>query len=369
MPRKRKRRMKLQNGFGSIKYLGAGRRNPYAVYPPVTEWTPKGPVTPPALGYVETWEDGYQLLTAYNMEKQGKIKVNRNVYIDRSPTFAEVYEQYYADKYNNPTRKKKYSDSAKKSTRAAFGNCSALHDMKMGQIKYDDLQKVVNECPLKHASLELIVTLFHQMYKYALKHEIIDKNPSEYVYIGKEDDDENGEPFSENELAVLWENKDDTVCEMLLIMCYSGYRIKAYTDIEINLEEKYFKGGVKTKYSKERSVPIHSGICNLVDKRCQRPEYKENNLLLCSPVRFRILMHEKLEELGIAYAGGKKHTPHDCRHTFSWLCEHYKVNENDRKRMLGHSFGNDITNATYGHRTVEELREEIEKIKIPYSMD
>ena len=33
--------------------------------------------------------------------------------------------------------------------------------------------------------------------------------------------------------------------------------------------------------------------------------------------------------------------------------------------MLGHSFGNDITNAVYGHRTLDELRTEIEKIQIP----
>ena len=78
------------------------------------------------------------------------------------------------------------------------------------------------------------------------------------------------------------------------------------------------------------------------------------------------LMYEKLAELNIAYtADGKKHTPHDCRHTFSALCEQYNVNENDRKRMMGHSFGNDITNAKYGHRTVEQLRKEIEKIKMP----
>lgn len=32
--------------------------------------------------------------------------------------------------------------------------------------------------------------------------------------------------------------------------------------------------------------------------------------------------------------------------------------------MMGHSFGNDITNGVYGHRTPEELRAEIEKIKI-----
>lgn len=72
-------------------------------------------------------------------------------------------------------------------------------------------------------------------------------------------------------------------------------------------------------------------------------------------------MSNKLSELGI-----EKHTPHDCRHTFSALCEKYGVNENDRKRMMGHSFGNDITNAKYGHRTVDDLRGEIEKIKVCY---
>ena len=50
---------------------------------------------------------------------------------------------------------------------------------------------------------------------------------------------------------------------------------------------------------------------------------------------------------------------------YSRLCESYGVREADRKRMMGHSFGNDITNGVYGHRTLEELRTEIEKIKEP----
>ena len=45
------------------------------------------------------------------------------------------------------------------------------------------------------------------------------------------------------------------------------------------------------------------------------------------------------------------------------MCESYGIREADRKRMLGHSFGNDITNGVYGHRTMEQLRAEIEKIK------
>lgn len=43
-------------------------------------------------------------------------------------------------------------------------------------------------------------------------------------------------------------------------MCYSGFRIKAFTNIEVNLELRYFKGGVKTKSGKNRIVPRYSEI-------------------------------------------------------------------------------------------------------------
>lgn len=351
---KHRKRMKLPNNFGSIKYLGKGRRKPYGVYPPVTEYGLRGPITPKALAYAETWEEGYEILTAYNMEKAGKIAVKRGVFIDRTPTFSEVYERYFHEKYYNSP--KKLSKASMGSTKAAYKNCAALHDTQFGQLKYEDLQEVLNNCHLKHASLELIISLLHQMYKYALKYEIVDKDYSAFLYLPKEEDDEAGVPFSDSDLRILWENQGDPVAEMILIMCYSGFRIKAYTDIEIDLENRCFTGGVKTKTSKHRIVPVHSSICSLVTNRFDG----SNNLLLCSTGVFRNKMYATLERLGI-----DKHTPHDCRHTFSMLCERYGVSENDRKRMLGHSFGNDITNAKYGHRSLEELRAEIEKIQAP----
>lgn len=351
---KRKKHMKLPNGFGSIKYLGAGRRNPYAVYPSVQEWTPTSPVTPKALGYCETWEDAYELLTTFNLEKQGKIKVSRNIYIDRSPTFQEVFERFFQEKYCQSA--KKLSKSSQNSTKAAFKNCSAIHNKKMGEIRYEDLQNIVNSCPLKHSSIELIISLLHQLYKYSLKYEIVDKDYSTFLYIPIPDDDEIGVPFTEEELYILWKNKEDNIVQMILIMCYSGFRISAFSNIEVNFKEKYFKGGVKTSASKNRIVPIHSAIYAIVKSR-----YKTSNLLNMSEAKFRKKMYETLELYHI-----KKHTPHDCRHTFSMLCEKYGVNENDRKRMLGHSFGNDITNSTYGHRSLNDLKNEIEKIDCPF---
>lgn len=355
---KRKRRMKLPNGFGSIKYLGSGRRNPYAVYPPAETWSENGKyqITPKAISYTETWEDAYEILTAYNMEKQGKIKLNRNVLIDRTPLFAEVYENFYQEKFFNSP--KKLSKASMNSTKAAFKNCAPLHNMQMGKIRYNDLQSVVNNCKLKHASIELIVSLLHQIYKYAMKYEIVDKDYSMFLYIPKDDDDESGVPFSEEDLNLFWKNKEDPIVQMLIIMCYSGYRIAAYQNLEINLEECYFKGGVKTKASKDRIVPIHSSIYDFVRIR---HSYHGNNLLGMNTCKFRKKMYLVLKELGI-----EKHTPHDCRHTFSMLCEKYGVNENDRKRLMGHSFGNDITNQKYGHRTLDDLRAEIEKIEVCY---
>lgn len=361
--RNRKKHMKLPNGFGSIKCLSGNRRKPYAVYPPVTEWTPTSPVTPPALAYTETWEEGYELLTAYNMEKAGKIKINRSVFIERTPTFAEVYQQFFDEKFHNSP--KNFSKETIASTRAAYKNCSAIHDIPIGNLRYDDLQQIINNCPLKHSSLELIVSLLHQIYAFAIKYEICEKDYSAFLYIPIPDDDESGEPFTLDELNILWTNKADPIVQMILIMCYSGFRIRAYASIEVHLDEAYFKGGVKTAASKNRIVPIHSCIQDFVAERYDNTKALQN-LLGCTPALFRKNMYSTLEKLSISYsASGKKHTPHDCRHTFSYLCEKYNVNENDRKRMMGHSFGNDITNATYGHRSINDLKTEIEKIRFP----
>lgn len=155
------------------------------------------------------------------------------------------------------------------------------------------------------------------MYKYALKYEIVEKDYSAFLYIPKPEDDESGEPFTEEEMNILWKHQQHPVVEMLLIMCYSGFRIISYTDIKVDLKNGYFKGGVKTDNSKERIVPIHSAIYPMVSRRYNGSK----NLLLASTSYFRTRMYK---------------------------------------------FGSDITNAIYGHRSLDDLRKEIEKIKAPW---
>mgnify|MGYP002624765367 CR=1 FL=1 len=220
------------------------------------------------------------------------------------------------------------------------------------------------------------------LYNYALVREMCKKSYGLYVEMPKVKEEEHHSDFDQKELDVLWQNEADPVVKMILVMCYTGFRIGAFGSIETHLEGEipYFKGGVKTEAGKNRVVPIHSLILPIVKEM--------NGVYLCgkSESQFRRDMKKKLIELGIDAgmmeaeessddidtatekdADGKKecrhHTPHSCRHTFSRLCESYDVKEADRKRMMGHSLKSDITNGVYGHRNVAELKREIEKIE------
>ena len=375
---KRKKYPKLPNGYGSIKRLsGKNRTNPYGVYPPVKEFDENGiPVPQKAICYVDDWYKGFTVLTWYRngeyyegrekelssdseeLKKQiigilSKFNQGQREVADQK-TFEKIYQEYYLWKFQKPHNHTDKKRTMEYSMRAAFKNCIDIHNKAFRTLTASDLQEVIDNCPKKHATLELIITLFHQMYAYAEANNLVNKDYSKFVKINKSDDDEHGEPFSEEDLKILWGHKDNEVVEMLLIMCYSGFRISAYVDMKTNLEENYFQGGVKTAAGRDRIVPIHSAILPLVQKRLKR----YNTYLPIGPQSFRKVMYSTLYSLGV-----KKHTPHDCRHTFSLLCDKYGVNENDKKTMLGHSFS-DITNKVYRHRELEELRKQIERIKV-----
>lgn len=385
MAKKRKKYPKLPNSFGSIRYLGKNRRNCFAVHPPATPGVDGKLKRPPAICYVDDWIKGFTVLTAYKagtyqpgMERA--LEVSPTTDIDalvsrliadyntikgveekhpeiKKLTFSEVYEQFWQCKFENPN-KKKLSPQSKASTRAAYKNCEVLHNREFESIKVAELQNVLDNCELKHSSIELIKSLFNQMYKYAIANEICSDNKALLTTIEQEDDDEHGVPYTTEQIRKLWKHSDNEEVQFVLIMIYSGFRISEFKKVEINLEKRYFHGGLKTKTSKSRTVPIHPAIYDFLVARLK----KYPDMFSCSIFNYRKNhFYPLMEELDMV--GDPRHTPHDCRHTFSKLCEKYGVNENDRKRMLGHSFSNDVTNAVYGHRDLSDLEKEI--IKIP----
>lgn len=357
------------------------------MHPPATLDATGKAIRPPAICYVDDYLKGFAVLTAYKagtykpgMEKEleiapttdtdalvSRILSDYNTFKgteEKHPethklTFSEVYEKFIAWKFPEDTD---LSKSSRNAYHCGYLNSKSLYDRTFEDLKAPDLQKVIDDCPLKKQSLNTILMLFKQMYKFAIYSEIVTENKALYVSVKAKDDAEHGTPFSDLELQTLWQNTDDPEVQLILIMCYSGWRIGEVLKLTTNLEERYFQGGIKTAAGKDRIVPIHPAIYEFAKNKVLTQNGK---LCIYSQTQHRnALFYPTLERLGIT--GNPKHTPHDCRHTFSTLCEKYGVRENDRKRMLGHSFGNDVTNAVYGHRTLAELRAEIEKIKVPF---
>ena len=376
------KRMRLPHGYGSIRYLGPGRRRPYAVCPPGAS-SGKGA----ALCYVSDWFIGFAVLTAWhagvyypgledeiyrstrpevtgnNPEELCKRIIkdySRMNHRRHGSTVAEVYELFLDWKYGENAAKQLSSDS-RAATEAAFELLRPYHSRLLDDVTIQEWQDRVNKIGKQYSrsTVRNVVGLIKNLYGYAVPRELCRKDFGRYVVMPKTKPEVHYEPFTDEELNILWSKREDPVVKMILVMCYSGFRVSAYVqaDFEVNLGEGYFKGGIKTESGRNRVVPIHSAIRPLVESMMEgeKPVFFGGK----SISQFRRDMKNTLRELGLP-----ERTPHSCRHTFSRLCETYGVREADRKRMLGHSFGNDITNGVYGHRTLEELRMEIEKIKV-----
>ena len=285
---------------------------------------------------------------------------NKNPYdleIDKL-TFSDVYKRFYDKKYSGV---KKYSKSSEWCTRAAYNHCKPLHDIVFKNITIDQLQSILDNYNLSYATMKHIKILFTQMWKYGEQYDIISKDISKFVAINKSNDNQVGIPFTTADVDTLWKHLDVPYVDTILIFIYSGWRISELINMpakHINLEKAYFFGGSKTDSGKNRYVPIHSKIMPLVQNRL-----KDNPFLIMNGdekikvYEYRNIFYRTLNTLKI-----ERHTPHDCRHTFASMLDSAGANEVAMKLMLGHKIKNDITKEVYIHKSLEELRKNIELI-------
>lgn len=350
MPRKRKV-MRNPNHYGSIKKLSGNRRCPYmvCVNPKINA---KGSYSYDILGYYAERSEAMIALAEYN---QSPIDLS-----NKHITFEQVYEAYYKDKYESS--KKNFSKAAQNSTRAAFRNCSVLHSKPFVSLRHSDLQLVIDTCPLKHASLELIVNLFHQMYAFAMREDIVQKDASLYIKINIAEDDEHGIRFAEEDIRLLWQHTEIDYVKIILIYLYTGWRARELLQMpktQIDLQQMTMQGGNKTAAGKQRILPIHSRIQAFVKEFYEKKGkylFTSKDTPLSYPA-FHQNFKKALQETGIQTL----YTPHDCRHTFSSLLNDANVPEILHTRLMGHS-GKTLDDKVYIHKTLEQLREAIELI-------
>ena len=214
-------------------------------------------------------------------------------------------------------------------------------------------------------------SMFNLLFDYAVEHEIAMVNYARNFSIDddiikeKEKNKKEKIPFTNEEIKKLWENIDFGFTDMVVIQLYSGWRPQELAILkvsDIDFEKNIMTGGLKTQAGKERIVPILPLIKPLLEKRYNeavklKSEYVFNDINSQTGInmtydKYRKRFMKIMEKLDM------NHTPHECRHTFITIAKSNKMDEYVLKLIVGHAI-DDITEKVYTHRTVEQLRTEM----------
>ena len=355
---------KLPNGYGTIYKMSGKRSKPYRAMK-TDKWiidpvTGKSKQIRSTIGYYQSREDAMIALANYN-ENPYDIKAD-------SITFSEVYEKWsenYFPTLSNP--------SSVRTVTAAYAYCNDLYDMRMKDIKVSHLEGTILNAQVGDSTKSRIKSLFNMMYKYAVAHDIVEKDYASVMFANgnpiKRSRAKEVIPFSQEEIFLLWDNLDNIAfADMILIGIYSGWRPQELAILkiaDIDLEAGTMLGGLKTDAGKNRIVPIHPLIRPLIENRIQEATAMQSEFLFndvngqqgtyMTYDKYRKRFEKVMKYLKLT------HRPHETRHTFITKAKACNVDEYILKLIVGHAI-DDITEKVYTHRTIDQLRAEMEKI-------
>lgn len=344
--------MKLPNGYGSVTKLTGKRRRPYMaritdgrVYDELSQGYK---LNRRVLGYYATKKEALQAIAEYN-KKPFAVS-------DNTITFGQIYDRWRQRHYQN------LSPAAVRSREAALKYCAPISDMRVREIRTETLQAVIDSCPHGYATQKNICAVMHSVYEYAMQNNLADRDYADYISIEKSDPVILREIFSDAEIDILWSWQNEWDVQILLILIYSGLRINELLmrpRDDCNLEEGWIHISKAKNKSSIRYVPIHSKIMPLIRKFF----IQESEWLVCTPSGGRVwydnYSKRRLPEINRRL--GSNHKPHDTRHTFATLGHRYGLNDLTLKKIMGHT-PDGITQKVYTHISIDEMRQEIEKI-------
>lgn len=382
-PKKKKvnKRRRLPNGFGQITEIkNKNLRKPFRAMVTVGK-TPFGKPICKLLkpeAYFATYNEAYEALIEYH----------KNPYdLDTDISVADLYEKW-TDVYFE-----QIGDSSARTVKSAWVYCSSIYSMRAKDVRARHIKgcmeggyRIESKGPKKGEKIfpsastkARIKSLFNLMYDYALEYEIVTMNYARTFDISDDIIKEQTAAkrqhiiFTNEEMEKLWNNVDKVkFVDWILIQCYMGWRPQELATLrldEVNLDKWYMQAGMKTDAGKQRIVPIHSKIKDLVRRNYDfalsiGSEYLLNDKGQTHAGSWKLTYDKyakRFDKVIAALELNPEHRPHDPRMTFITTAKKVEMDEYSVKRLVGHKI-EDITEATYTDRDIEWLRKDIEKL-------
>lgn len=302
-------------------------------------------------------------------------------------TFEQLYQKWFDDFIVDHM-------SHKYRIKAAYKYCSSIYKKKVREITILDMKNCIYKGTIietrgkykgeeKNASpstKESIKYLFNHMFAYATEARLVERNFAKDFSLDKKVSKEKEIkhkvkiPFSDEELSKLWDSIEFVpFADMIVYACYSGWRPSELVKLrveDVDLKSDFIKGGIKTDAGKNRIVPILPLVKPIVEKYYNEAveigsEYLFNDAskkrgIGLSYDQYLTRFNNVMKQLKFR----KEITPHYTRHTFISKAKSRKVNMNEYilKLIVGHDVG-DLTEYVYTHRELDDLKEEMLKIK------
>ena len=376
--RKKKGRPKLPNGFGQISEIkNRNLRNRFRVMVTVGKTSEGKPISkllkPNA--YFKTYNEAYEALVEYN---KNPYDLNTS-----SITMTELYEKWSKEYL------KTVATSNVRSIQSAWNYCSVLYEMRVADVRAKHLKKCIDGASREgkgkiiQASANTksrIKSIFNLMFDYANENDLVEKNyartfnVSDKILKEVEEVKRGHISFTDKEMEILWKNVDKIpYVDVILIQCYAGWRPQELGLIELNrvdLNNWVFAGGMKTDAGMNRLVPIHSKIRPLIKKRYEEAininskylinctDSQRKNDIKMTYDKYRHRFRSIRDKLNL----NPEHRAHDPRKQFITMAKRYNLDEYAIKYIAGHRIS-DITEKIYTDRTVQWLKDEMEKIE------
>lgn len=317
------------NGEGCIIKLGGKRKNPFAARVTVG-YDKNGKQKFKYIGYYRTKTEAKQALSNYSLNPYSLEKVKT---IDLFDKWVETA---------------KFTEAVLKNYRRVVEN-SGLSKKVFKDISLMQLEEAARE--LTPAMQKRFKATFKNLYLYAMKHDLVNKDLASLMELDKYKAKER-DAISPTDIKEIL--KDEDVIPKLLL--FTGMRITELLSIEtanVDLEKRIMIGGLKTEAGINRKIPIHKDILPIVEKL-----FNEGNKYLLTDEKGKQITYDNYLKKWHEDEIRTKYTPHFTRHTFISRAVKLKLDRGLLQKIVGHA-NQDVT-AHYTHLDNEQLVEWID---------